>query len=95
MIIEEFLKDIKQKKRKFMHAYECMNEFLRYNIEGPTNDYEYQMARSRVLALDRINDSLEQLAIDMAWWIQRIKHPIRMYELIQDCKEEDSGFRNP
>jgi hypothetical protein len=73
-------------KEKYLHAYRTMMEVLEAEINNKVDyrDFNYKMAITRASALDRIRDPLEQLAMDLAWFEQRIRHPFKMHSLVQE-----------
>ena len=85
MILESKLDEIKE---RYLHAYRSMREFLEnVDPEKPKIDFYSKMRIQRVMALDRIDNSLEVIAMDLAWIVQRIKHPIKIYRWLRELEE--------
>jgi len=78
--------------KRFLHAYKTMEEILSFGLDDGNIDYNslfnHKMAVTRALALDRINNPLEQFAMDVAWHIQKIRHPIKMYRLVAELNHQ-------
>ena len=82
---------LKDAKERYLHAYRTTRDVLeKIGIGDPTTNsfFYHKMNLTRSMELDRINNPLEQIAMNLAWHIQRIKHPIRMYRWLRESEDE-------
>lgn len=82
------LQELVSYKDRFLHAYRTQREaFETFNANDMNVDFYHKMAVNRCIALQKIDSPLEILAMDISWIVQRIRHPIKIGNMLRELSK--------
>jgi len=82
------LDELKYIKERYLHAYRSQRECIENKTDPENTQTDFYMRTNdlRIITMNRIRNPLEMIAMDIAWNVQKIKHPLRMRQLNKAIK---------